>query len=149
MVLAVSIVLPLTMAEVDAAGGDATRSAVAAERSAYGEWRVEHLSGDGYRLTWRSPNTLPVTSARPEFTYAGQPLPAQQLSADQRTLTLLISATSEPKVDQLAVSLSGVRLDAPARRERLAPTSYTPPPPGEPLAADPGVKGPHAVVQED
>ena len=115
---------------------------------AVGTWEVTLVGPGTYRLTWRSPTDLPITSARPEIRLAGELLPAPSLEADGRTLSLVVAADTEPQVDELEVSLSGRILDAP-RVARPGAASYVEPRAGQPLAVDPGVPGPYAVTSSD
>ncbi|MDQ4008564.1 MAG: hypothetical protein M3211_10755, partial [Actinomycetota bacterium] len=89
-----------------------------------GRWRVAPGSTAGtFALTWRSPDRLPVTDARPEFFAGAQSLGSPRLSADGRTLRLTLASAQTPDTDALSVVLSGRVLDEPAPRVGLRTTA--------------------------
>jgi hypothetical protein len=141
------------MASRDPAGvtGDRSSRSSGDPEDGVGRWRVvPHATGE-WRLTWVSPTPLPVTDARPEFVRHGSVLGAPQIGADQRTLSLVVAAETEPEKSDLDVLLSGRRLDEPEPAAGPdAPTTYQALPPTATLAeVDPGVPGPHTVVVDD
>ncbi len=146
LALTVTIGGGLAPAATGAGASPGATSAVAPEGR--GTWTVTPVGPDAYRVTWRSPVRLPVTSARPGFSLAGVPLPAPTLQRDGRTLTLVTTSPTEPRVDQLDVTLSGQVLDE-TLQPPPAPEPYVAPPRGRRLAADPGELGPYAVVSSD
>ncbi|MGH3505800.1 MAG: hypothetical protein ACRDO2_01200 [Nocardioidaceae bacterium] len=114
-----------------------------------GRWRVRP-HGTEWVLTWTSPTRLPVTDARPEFLQDDVVLGAPQISADQRTLRLVVEGEIPPAASDLDVVLSGRLLDEPeSSAPQSAAPAYSAPADQSTLADDPGTPGTHPVVTDD
>ncbi|HQR27597.1 MAG TPA: hypothetical protein PLP61_11205 [Nocardioides sp.] len=118
-----------------------------------GSWRVVPLGEGSYRVSWRSPTRLPVTSDRPVVVADGRSLGTAQLGADGRTVRVVVRAPQSPDPASLDVLLSGDRLDVrgddvtarvggAAAVRSAAPAATT-------LPVDPGTPGPYPVVTSD
>jgi len=114
-----------------------------------GDWRVEALGGDLYRITWTSPVRLPVTSDRPTIVATDhEPLGAPTVGTDRRTVVATVSADTRPDPADLDVVLSGDRLDV-AGSDRTAAPAIAAAPDTQAADADPGLPGPFEVVTSD
>ena len=124
-----------------------------------GTWRVRAAAADGYLVSWRSPQPLPYTDARPEFFAGNVALGEPETSRDGRTLTLAVSGTARPDPSDLSVLLSGRVLDSTAKTstfdsarapQRLAAGgALRSPLPRRAVSTDPGVRGPFRVATSD
>lgn len=148
LVVNISVGIAMTPDVAPATGGAPSPGLTIRLDPVRGTWSVAQVAPNTYRLTWRSPVDLPVTSDRPQVRLAGELLPPPALRPDGRRLTVVVTSPTEPRIADLEVSLSGQVLDGPAA-PRPAVESYAEPPPGVELAADPGASGPYAVVSSD
>lgn len=119
--------------------------------SEQGSWSVVAVGRGQYRVSWTSPDDLPLTSDRPTIGGPGLAFGAPTIGDDGRTVTALVTAAERPDVADLDVVLSGDRLDERGfdPTAGVAPTD-TPAPAKDPLAApDPGEPGAFTVVTSD
>jgi dienelactone hydrolase len=130
--------------------GDPARSARAvAAASGKGSWQVRRTGPDTYRVSWRAPRRLPVTSDRATIVADGVPVGVPLLQPDGRTVETTVVAASRPDPAELDVLLSGDRLD----HRGLDQTGDTAAPAASraaaPLPDDPAAPGSYAVVTSD
>ena len=162
-VLATVLTAGVLVLPPSAATGAPAPSAAAAQSAlspadpgtARGTWSVERTGPGQYAVSWTSPVRLPVTSDRPlivgaAVTSAGGAIAVPTVSADGRTVSSVVSASSAPRPAELDVVLSGRTLDDrrdlrtdPGGQARASSL------PTELLPDDPGLAGPHAVVTSD
>lgn len=116
---------------------------------AAGRWQVTRTGPETYRVSWRAPRRLPITSDRATIVADGVPLGVPLLEADGRTVVTTVVADERPDPARLDVLLSGDRLDhtgLDATDEATAPADL----PRTPrLADDPAEPGTFAVVSSD
>ncbi len=120
-----------------------------APRPAPGTWRVDRVAADSYRLVWRAPRRLPLTSDRPVVTLDGRVLGAPSLGRDGRTLSLVVRSADRPDPARLDVVLSGDRLDVAGHDRASATGGAVAALDTTPLPDDPATPGPFAVVTSD
>ncbi|MEA5052234.1 MAG: hypothetical protein VB093_02145, partial [Propionicimonas sp.] len=144
MTLALSVGLAVTPAGVGVAA-----PVPQAPVKKLGEWKVESLAGGLWRVSWRSPNRLPVTSDRPTIVDAGIPLGTTTVADDGRTVSTVTSVTNVPNLARLNVVLSGDRLDVPGRDRPGTQADPGKTEPGQLLSFDPGKPGTFPVTVSD
>ena len=114
-----------------------------------GHWTVDRVADGVYRLSWRSPQRLPVVSDRPMVRAGGRVLGAATVGKDGRTLRLDVRSETAPDPATLDVVLSGDRLDVRGRDVLPAGPATAPERAAPALADDPAAPGPYAVVTSD
>ena len=117
---------------------------------ALSRWQVTRTGPDSYRVSWRAPGRLPVTSDRATIVSEdGVPLGVPLLQEDGRTVVTTVATQQRPDPADLDVLLSGDRLDDPGldqTGQSAAPTDL----PGTPrLVDDPAEPGSYEVVSSD
>ena len=110
-------------------------------------WSVAEDGGGGAVATWRSTDPLPVTSARPEVTLAGQPVVPVTLAEDGRGLSVPVPSGTDPA--DLAVTLSGRPLDGSSPAPSARSLAAAPGDEGPQFDFDPGRAGRYAVTTSD
>ncbi|SDT03402.1 hypothetical protein SAMN04488570_3348 [Nocardioides scoriae] len=110
-------------------------------------WSVAEDGAGGAVATWRSAEPIPVTSARPEVTLAGQPVAPVTLAADGRGLSVAVPPGTDPA--DLAVTLSGQPLDGPAPAPSARSLGAAAGDEGPLFGFDPGRAGSYAVTTSD
>ena len=114
LVVNISVGIAMTPDVAPATGGAPSPGLTIRLDPVRGTWSIAQVAPDAYRLTWRSPVDLPVTSDRPQVRLAGELLPPPALRPDGRRLTVVVTSPTEPRIADLEVSLSGQVLDGPA-----------------------------------
>ena len=166
LAVAVPVGLPLaSAAQPGAAQMGAAQSAASSGRDtlgkqasqrpgrAVGHWRVTKLGPESWRVSWRSPERLPVTSDRPTIARSGASLGPSVVSRDGRVVSVDVRSAVAPRAGDLDVLLSGDRLDATGddvlgghrAGKASAPSART----TTPLPDDPATPGPYAVETSD
>ena len=118
-----------------------------------GHWRVAKLGPQAWRVSWRSPERLPVTSDRPTIIRSGVSLGPSVVTSDGRTVSVDVRSATRPDARALDVRLSGDRLDVTGddvlgghrAAKPSAPSART----TTPLPDDPATPGPYDVETSD
>lgn len=131
------------------AGAAPTGPLPAAPVKRLGDWKVEPLAGGLWRVSWRSPKRLPVTSDRPTIVSAGVPVGIATVDDDGRTVSTVTSVAKAPDVAKLNVVLSGDRLDVPGRDQSGLQADTDAWERGRLLPFDPGTPGRFGVTVSD
>lgn len=113
-----------------------------------GSWSVQNLSGDVWKVSWRSPNRLPATSDRPVIVRDARPIGTPVVSGDQVVSTVVRSATA-PDPAKLDVVLSGDRISRQGRDVGTVGSTSINFPAGTLLPFDPASPGPYQTVSSD
>lgn len=121
----------------------------AAPAKKLGSWEVEALAGGMWRVSWRSPERLPITSDRPTIVQAGAPVGVATVDADGRTVSAVTSGEAAPEVGKLNVVLSGDRLDISGHDRPGVHSDSDAGEPGRLLPLDPGTPGKYPVRSFD
>lgn len=113
-----------------------------------GTWTVQGLASGTWRISWRSPQDLPITSDRPAIVRNGTPL-GVSVVREGRVVTTVVRSASAPDPARLDVVLSGKRISragsvSPAGRAASASESA-----GKLLDFDPAAPGPNQAVSSD
>ena len=160
---ALAVALPLGLAQSAPAApdrSDQSGSAPSAADTGAGTWQVTQTGTDVYRVSWRSPRRLPVTSDRPSIVSAAASTSSlapsggvTTVSADGRTVSVEVRAAQRPDVSELDVVLSGDRLDEVGDDVQSGATGAPSPgfaaPGGPTLPVDPATPGNLAVTTSD
>ena len=120
---------------------------------AVGHWRVAKLGPESWRVSWRSPERLPVTSDRPTIARSGASLGPSVISRDGRVVSVDVRSAVAPRARDLDVLLSGDRLDVTGDdvlgghrvTKAATPAART----TTPLPDDPATPGPYEIVSSD
>ncbi|QZY30494.1 hypothetical protein [Nocardioides coralli] len=129
--------------------GDAGGARARAAETGPGSWQVVRTAPDTYRVSWRAPERLPVTSDRATIVADGVPVGVPLLRGDGRTVETTVVADTRPDPADLDVLLSGDRLDHPGLDLADVQPARGAAPDLAPLPEDPATAGPHAVVSSD
>jgi len=138
-----SAVLPIPAVASPAA------SAPAGGGSDRGTWQVAQRDVGVWRVTWRSPVLLPVTSDRPTIVAGGAEIGVPTVAADGRTVQVTVQSDTAPDPAMLDVLLSGDRLDVPGNDVSGGAAAPTRAPRRALVGADPATPGDVAVVSSD
>lgn len=101
----------LVAATTQASAGQAQSQQQLSGQRQVGTWTVTLLGPDTYRIAWRSPKRLPVTSDRPQIRKGGESLGVALIERDGRTVYVDVRSTKLPDTSSMDVVLSGDRLN--------------------------------------
>ncbi|MCB0908643.1 MAG: hypothetical protein KDB63_16170 [Nocardioidaceae bacterium] len=161
LAVAVPVGVPLASAAQPAADPSAVSSGrdtlgkQASERPgrAVGHWRVAKLGPESWRVSWRSPERLPVTSDRPTIARSGASLGPSVISRDGRVVSVDVRSAVAPRARDLDVLLSGDRLDVTGDDvlggHRVTKAATPDARATTPLPDDPATPGPYEIVSSD
>lgn len=121
-------------------GPDTVRS-IQPPGSDQGRWSVHHDDPGSGELVWRSPQQLPLTSARPEFRVGDKVVGYPSVGADGRTLTL--DGVDPESAEGFEVWLGSQRLDGPTPQLRVGVPPDVADPDVRKLGIDPAKPGPY------
>jgi len=143
-----SLLIAGMLVPAQAADQQKTSSSLSGKSS--GNWRVSKLSGDTWKISWRSPRRLPVSTDRPQIVRNGIPL-GTTLVHDRRVVSTVVRSSATPKVTDLDVFLSGRKISQVKSGSRTPGTRAKPSTfePGELLNFDPATPGPFEVESSD
>lgn len=113
-----------------------------------GSWKVQNLSGDLWKVTWRSPKKLPTSSDRPVIVRDATPI-GTSVVADGQVVSTVVRSAKAPNPSALDVVLSGDRISRQGQDTatvRASTVSFTP---GRLLPFDPAEAGPYQTVSSD
>lgn len=127
---------PVPMAPVDPAG---TR---------VGSWSVQNLSGDLWRVSWRSPKKLPTASDRPVIVRNSAPI-GTSVVADGLVVSTVVQSAKAPDPAKLDVVLSGDRISRQGDDTATGAANVLGFTPGRLLSFDPADVGPYQTVSSD
>lgn len=116
--------------------------------SRIGDWQVQNLAGDTWRVTWRSPKVLPITSDRPTIVRAGRPIGIPTVT-DNRLVSTVVRSAKAPDPTKLEVVLSGDRISRSGQDTptvKIDGSSFTP---GTLLPFDPAEPGAFQTATSD
>ncbi len=121
----------------------------AAAAGTTGRWQVTRTGPETYRVSWRAPRRLPITSDRATIAADGVPVGVPLIEGDGRTVVTTVVAEERPDPAELDVLLSGDRLDHLGLDGSDAATDAADLPATPRLADDPGQPGSYDVVTSD
>jgi hypothetical protein len=114
-----------------------------------GRWKVAKSSPHAYRVTWTSPTRLPYTDARPEVIVDGRWAGPATLSANGRSVSVVVASDHHPTTADFDVLLGGRTLDQRAGMQQTAHAPYRRPTNLKALTEDPGTPGFHGITIND
>lgn len=144
--LTIGLLLPQSIAPAQAAPIPVLPAKASGKR--IGDWQVQNLSGDTWRVTWRSPKALPITSDRPTIVRSGRPIGTPTV-IDNRLVSTEVRSTQAPDPTKLEVVLSGDRISRSGQdtpEVKVDGSSFTP---GTLLPFDPATPGAFETATSD
>lgn len=143
---ATGLTTPATSAPLQSSAATAEAGRRWLERGT-GQWSVTALGDSTWRIAWRSPGRLPVSSDRPRIVQDGTELGATTLAGDGRTVEVVVRSEQRPAPAALDVVLSGDRLDVAGDDVVAAAGGFAVE--QSLLPDDPATPGPYSVVTSD
>ncbi|PFG16115.1 hypothetical protein ATK74_0646 [Propionicimonas paludicola] len=113
-----------------------------------GAWTVRNLSGDLWKVSWRSPQRLPITSDRPVIVRDATPI-GTPIVADGQVVSTVVRSAKAPDPAKLDVVLSGDRISRRGQDVASIRNTAVNFPAGRLLDFDPATAGAYQTTTSD